>query len=350
MKFGLAGYSGSGVTTLLAVLSEDVSLAGRHGGPEVRSITIPDDRLDQLVALFKPKKITPLHLEVAELGDLRPEEGGGLRRETLARAAGLDAMAVVLRGFAAPAAPQCRPVQELEQELSDLSMEFCLSDLIPVENRLTRLSKEGRSSSPEALLLGRIKDQLEEGVPVRKMDLGPEEGRSLAGYHLLTQFPLFVLVNVGEEGAGSLKFPSLAEACARDGIGYFEACGKLELELLEIPQEERGPFMEESGVHQLLKDRFPAEVFRSMKLITFFTVGEREVHAWMVREGTPAARAAGKIHSDMEKGFIRGEVIPWDECVSLGGLNKAKEAGRLRVEGKEYVVKDGEIFHVRFNV
>ncbi len=350
MKIGLAGYSGSGVTTLLALLSEDVELVGRHGGPEIRSVQVEDPRLDRLVDFFKPKKRTPLQVDVVELGDLRPEEGGGLRKETLARSAGLDALVLVLRGFDAPMSEQCRSADEFEEELQSLMQEFCIADLMPVENRLEKLGKEGNISSREAQLLGRLKAGLEEGEPIRNMDLDKEELRVLSGYNFLTLVPLMVITNLGGECKGKIMYQDLADRCSREGITYVETPSLAEFETLEIPEEERAPFLADLGISEPTGKRFIEALFSQLRLVTFFTVSEKEVRAWTVAENTPAVKAAGKIHTDMERGFIRAEVIPVDEFIALGGLSRAREAGKLRVEGKDYTLKDGEIFQVRFNV
>jgi ribosome-binding ATPase YchF (GTP1/OBG family) len=350
MKIGLAGYSGSGVTTLLALLSEDREAVKGHGGPEVRSVTVDDSRVERLVEFFQPKKITRLKIEITELGDLRPEEGGGLRKETLARAAGLDAVALVLRGFAAPMASQCRPSGELSGELEALMQEFCIADLMPIENRLERLAKEGKLSSREALRLGRLKAGLEDGRPIRNMDLDREDLKSLSGYHFLTFAPLMVVTSLGSECVEGVAYPDLARRCGEEGISYMETPTLAELETLEIPEDERAPFLADLGIAQAARKRFIREMFSLLRLATFYTVSDKEVRAWAIPEGTTAVRAAGKIHSDIERGFIRAEVLSVEECLELGGLVKAKEVGKLRIEGKDYIVKDGEIFHVRFNV
>lgn len=350
MKIGLAGYAGSGVTTLLALLSEDVELVGRHGGPEIRSVIVEDPRLEQLDGFFKPKKLTPLQIDVVELGDLRPDEGGGLRKETLVRAAGLDALVLILRGFDAPMSEQCRSADELAEELESLMQEFAIADLMPVENRLERLGKEGNISSREAQLLSRLKADLEEGHPIRRMGLDKEELQILSGYNFLTLTPLMIINNMSVECVEKVKYPDLADRCSEEGITYVETPSLAEFETLEIPEDERMPFLSDLGISEPTRKRFIEALFSQLHLVTFFTVSDREVRAWTVPEGTPAVKAAGKIHTDMERGFIRAEVISVDECIALGGLNSAKEAGKLRVEGKDYKLKDGEIFRVRFNV
>jgi len=350
MKTGIAGYSGSGVTTLIALFSGDTGLAEKRSGPEIRSVSIEDARLGILTGLFKPKKTTSVQLDIVELGDLRPQEGGGLRKDTIARAAGLEAMTVVLRGFEAPQNQGCRQPDELLKELSTLREEFCFTDLLPVENRLGRLSKEGKLSSPEAVLLEKLQAQLEEGLPIRLLDLTREEKASLSGYQFMTLTPLIVIVNKGEDGAGQLSYTDLANRCTDEGLEYLEICGLSELELLELPHEERKPFLEELGIIESSGDVFVSKVFALLELITFFTVGEKEVKGWAIKSGTQAVHAAGKIHTDMERGFIRAEVIQCDDLAEFGSLSAAREAGKLRSEGKEYVVKDGEVVHVLFNV
>jgi len=350
MKIGLAGYSGAGVTTFLALLSEDPELVNSHGRPELRSITVDDPRLDRQVEFYHPRKITPLQEEILELGDLRPQEGGGLRKETLARSAGLDALVLVLRGFDAPVSSRCRDAKELAEELESLLQEFAIADLIPIEKRLERLSKEGKQSSPEANLLNRIRDSIENGVPTRMMGLTCDELKALSGYNFHTLVPLTVVTNVGAEGAKCVHYPDLAKKCKLEGAAYIEIPSLAEFELLEIQEGERAPFLEDLGITSPARERFMKTVFEQLHIATFFTVGEDEVHAWAITEGTPAVKAAGKIHSDLERGFIRAEVISGEECLALGGLEKAKKAGKLRIEGKDYIVQDGEIFHVRFNV
>jgi len=350
MKIGLAGYSGAGVTTFLALLSEDPELVNSHGRPEVRSITVDDPRLDQQVELFRPKKITRLQEEIVELGDLRPQEGGGLRKETLARSAGLDALVLVLRGFDAPMSAACREAGELSDELESLFQEFAIADLMPIENRLDRLGKEGKGGSREGQLLTKLKEGLEEGIPIRQLGLDPDDLKTLTGYNFLTLVPLTVVANLGAEGVGGARYPELAERCQNEGISYVEIPVLAEFETLEIPEEEREPFLEDLGIKVPARLRFMKTLFTQLRIVTFFTVGEDEVRAWAIPDGTPAVKAAGKIHTDLERGFIRAEVIAGDECIALGGLNEARKAGKLRIEGKDYIVKDGEIFHVRFNV
>lgn len=334
----------------MALLSGDAGLVSRHGGPEIRSISLNDPRLEQLVEVFGARKATPVQVDVVELGDLRPEEGGGLKRETLARAAGLDALVLVLRGFSVPTSAACRPGAELAEELQSLMQEFAIADLMPIENRLERLSKEGKVSSREAQLLIRLKEELEEGRPIRGMGLDKEEVRVLSGYQFLTLAPLMVVANIGEEGVSGPLYADIDRRCAEEGAVYMQTAALAELELMELPEGERGPFLEELGITSPTRDRFLEGLFQLLDLIIFYTVSEKEVRAWTVPDGTPAVKAAGKIHSDMERGFIRAEVISVRECVELGSLAKAREAGKLRVEGKEYPMRDGEVLHVRFNV
>ncbi len=352
MKVGIAGYSGSGVTTVMALLTEDSSLTERHSaGPEIRSVRVPDPRLERLAAIFNPKKVTPVQMEVVEAGDLRPEEGGGLRKETLGRTRGLEALVVILRGFEVPGDRELRPEAELLKELSGLFDEFCLTDLLPVENRLQRLKKEGKLSTGEALLLIRLREALEDGKPLRQIALTVEERRALQGYQFLTLFPTLVVANAGEAGAGGKAFPGLASRCAQGGIAYLEVPGRTELDLLDLPAEERAPFLADLGLAESSRDRLVAGIFSLLGLITFFTVGEDEVRGWEIPGGSKAPRAAGRIHTDLERGFIRAEVVPYDDFIACGGsMAKARETGKLRLEGKEYEVREGDICHIRFNV
>lgn len=350
MKVGLAGYSGSGVTTLLSLLAEDLGLRGKHAGPETRIIKLADHRLDRLAAVCKPEKVTTVQLELIELGDLRPEVGGGIRQQTANRAAGLDALVIVLRGFLGPAALQCRPGDEILEEFASLSDDFCLTDLLPVEKRLERLSKEGRGSCAEALLMEKVRASLEDGAPLRIAALSDEDKKSLSGYQFLTLFPTLVIGNTGEKGAGAIMYPRLEERCSRAGAHCLEISGLAELELLEIPPAERSEFLEALGIDISGKERFISAIFSILDIVNFYTISEKEVRGWAVPAGTTALEAAGRIHSDIARGFIRAQALQWDELCSTGGLSEAREAGMLRVEGKDYVISDGDVIQVRFNV
>lgn len=350
MKIGLAGYSGAGVTTFLGLLSEDMELVHKHAGPEIRSVAVYDPRLEKLGDFFKPKKLTSLHVDIVELGDLRPEEGGGLRKETLNRSAGLDALVLVLRAFEAPLSDKCRQLPELSKEFETLMLEFAIADLIPVEKRLEHLGKEGKLASMEAQLLGRLKNHLEEGLPVRELELNKEELRILSGFNFMTLVPLMVVANLGAKQSEAFEYPDLAERCSCEGVSYMEVPVLTEFEILEIPEAERAPFLSDIGILEPARKRFIDAFFSQLRLVTFYTVSEKEIRAWSVTEGTPAVRAAGKVHTDMERGFIRAEVISVDDCIALGGMSSARDMGKLRIEGKEYKLQDGEIFQVRFNV
>jgi hypothetical protein len=244
----------------------------------------------------------------------------------------------------------CREAGELSDELESLFQEFAIADLMPIENRLDRLGKEGKGGSREGQLLTKLKEGLEEGIPIRQLGLDPDDLKTLTGYNFLTLVPLTVVANLGAEGVGGARYPELAERCQNEGISYVEIPVLAEFETLEIPEEEREPFLEDLGIKVPARLRFMKTLFTQLRIVTFFTVGEDEVRAWAIPDGTPAVKAAGKIHTDLERGFIRAEVIAGDECIALGGLNEARKAGKLRIEGKDYIVKDGEIFHVRFNV
>jgi len=350
MKVGLAGYSGSGVTTLLALLSEDPGLLERHAGPEIRTIKLADHRLERLAGVCEPEKVTTVQLELIELGDLRPEAGGGLRQQTVNRAAGLDVLAIVFRGFLGPSASQCRPGDEILKEFLSLSDDLCLTDQLPVEGRIYRLSKEGRSSSPEAVLMEKVKALLEAGAPLRTGVLSDEEIKFLSGYQFLTLFPVLVVGNTGEDGAGVTTYPDLEAACGRAGAHYMEITGLPELELLELPSGERREFQQALEIEVPAKDRFISAAFNILDIITFYTVSGKEARGWAVPAGTTALEAAGRVHSDLARGFIRAETMQWDELCAAGGLSKARETGKIRVEGKDYVIRDGDVIQVRFNI
>jgi hypothetical protein len=227
--------------------------------------------------------------------------------------------------------------------------ELILADLAVLERRLERLRKE-KGKEQEAALIERCRAALDAETPLRRVDLSEAEERALSGFGLLSRVPLLALLNVGEDAlAGGLP-PQIAEQLGREGIPGLALCAQIEMEIAALDAEDRAPFLADLGLAESARERFIQAAYRLLDLISFLTTGEDEVRAWPIRKGTPAVRAAGKIHSDIERGFIRAEVVAYDDFIQHGSEAKCREAGKLRLEGKEYVVRDGDIIHFRFNV
>jgi ribosome-binding ATPase YchF (GTP1/OBG family) len=252
----------------------------------------------------------------------------------------------VLRGFANPALPDSAHPR---QELLDLLSELLLADLEIVERRIIRLQKERGEPQDLALLL-RAQAHLEEEQPLRTLETNDAERRSLRGYHLLSSKPLLLVLNVAEDKVLEPVPEALTAAAGAAGLGIVVLSARVEMDIAQMDPEEQTEFYAAMGLGESAQTRFIQGAFDLLDLITMFTVGPDECRAWPIRRGSKAPRAAGKIHSDIERGFIRAEVIHWRDHVELGSESKCREAGKLRVEGRDYVVRDGDDVHFRFNV
>ncbi len=346
MKAGLVGYAQSGKTTLFNALT------GLHkGGPVARgqvnlgAIKVPDKRVDALAAIFKPKKTTFAEMRFVDVPG-PAGKGSGLDAEALRALAEVDAFCLVVRGFPAADGTPARPARELY----DFDAELVLHDLAIVEKRLDRLRKEQHKGTGEYHELERVHAQLDQGRPLRAMSFSEAEGKELAHFGFLSRQPLLVVVNVPEEAAAAPP-PAEVEVAARDRAAeVLSLCAAVEAEIAELSPAEQPEFLQSLGLSEPARARFIRAAYRLLDLISFFTVGEDEVRAWPTRRGDRAPRAAGRIHSDLERGFIRAEVVHYDDFIALGSESKARHEGKLRLEGKEYVVKDGDILNIRFAV
>jgi GTP-binding protein YchF len=234
-------------------------------------------------------------------------------------------------------------------EIASLETETILADLEIVENRAARLQKD-RSSPSELALLERMRNALESEQPLRRLELSDEESRMITGYAFLTRKPLLLVLNVAEDAAADPP-PAEVEAAAQDrGLGLVVLSAQVESDIAQMPADEQREFLASLGLEEPTRNRFIRAAYATTDLISMMTVGPDECRAWPITRGTQARRAAGKIHSDIERGFIRAEVTRWEDLEELGSEARCREAGKLRVEGKEYVVKDGDVVHFRFNV
>ncbi len=352
MKIGVVGLPGCGKSTVFGALTGmpvETGYAAGSGKANLGVVKVPDPRVDALARLYTPKKTTYAEVTFTDLanpgGAAGSADRGGLDRATLNAMRDVDALCQVLRGFpdAAGAAPD--PLGEM----AELETETILADLEIVEQRVARLRKD-RSDPRELALQERIQAHLESEQPLRSMTLSEAEEKSITGYAFLTRKPLLLVLNVPEEGIGEAAPDDVQQAADERGLGLVVLSAQIEMDIAQMEAEDQNEFLESLGLEEPASHRFIRAAYGLLDLIAMLTAGPDECRAWAVRRDTPAPAAAGKIHSDIERGFIRAEVIRWDDLVAEGSEAKCRDAGKLRVEGKDYVVQDGDVVHFRFNV
>ncbi len=348
MKIGIVGFPRSGKTTVfnaLTGLAAAVGFGGDPTKPNLGTIKVPDERVDRLSEIFQPKKITYGEVVFVDYPG-RPEVSNAIDRGTIAQMRDADALVQVVRAFEDPASERAtNPKGDIE----GFAAELLLADLEIVEKRLERLRKE-KGKEKEIALLDRCREALEGEQPLRDLELSEVEERELAGFGFLSRRPLLVLVNVEEAAAAAALEPAVQSLLDHAGTLGLVMSARVEMEIAGLDEDDRGAFLADLGLQATARDRFVRAAFGLLDLISFLTSGEDEVRAWPIEKGTPAVRAAGKIHSDIERGFIRAEVVAYEDFIALGTDAKCREAGKLRLEGKDYEVRDGDIIHFRFNV
>jgi len=350
VKIGLVGFPGAGKTTVfnaLTGLGAETGYRASRGRTNLGVVKVPDPRVDALARLFKPKKTTYAEITFADVAaDPLGGQVRGLDAKTLAAMREMDALCHVLRGFPGPAGETVEPLRDAVS----LDGEMNLADLILVENRLERLARE-RGPRVEKELLEKLGAHLDSGTPLRLVSgLAPTDWAAVAGYRFLTQKPLLLVLNVTEENAARPAPPALERHAREAGLGLVTLAGSVEMDIAQLPVEEQQEFAASLGLAEPALGRFIRKAYDLIDLISFLTAGEDECRAWPIRRGTIAQKAAGKVHSDIERGFIRAEVINLEDFLRLGSETRCREAGRLRLEGKGYVVADGDVINFRFNV
>lgn len=363
----IMGLPASGKTTVFNALTRADAATGTFGAnadePNLATVKVPDARLDKLTEMFQPQRKVPAdvqYLDVAGMAKGIAEKGmSGALLNNLSQA---DALVHVVRAFADPNVPHAEGGVDPMRDIETINLELLFADLARVENRLQRLKsglpklqgREREAGEREQALMVRLKDALESDIPIREVtDIDPDDEKLMRGFGFLTGKPLLTLLNVGEDQLGEATEALLAEArekFARPGVGIDALAGQIEMEIGRLDAEDAAVFMEDLGIAESGLDRVIRLSFELLGLIPFFTVGPDECRAWTIRRGATAVEAAGAIHSDIQRGFIRAEIVSYDDLVETGGMNEAKKAGKFRREGKEYVFQDGDVVHFLFNV
>lgn len=360
MKIGLIGLPSSGKSTLLRLLTKGE--AGGQGKANIGVAPVPDPRVDALIDMYKPQRAVYAQLECTELPSLQLQQagsggGGGVGAQQLAEALRhVDAKVQVVRAFSAPHVPHVLGDIQPFRDAQMLYEELVLMDWSLVETRLTRLKEarqKGLRHDEEIALFERLQPELEAGRPLRAVEFTKDEEALLRTYSFLTTKPLVLAVNVDEDQLRDGAFDGREElfAWAKErSVPVVEVAALIEAEIEELPADEQAAFLEDLGQEQSGVARLARSAYEALDLISFFTAFVREVRAWTVPRGTPAREAARVIHSDIQRGFIRAEVVHFDELMREGSMAAVKEKGLLRLEGKDYPVQDGDMIHFRFNV
>jgi GTP-binding protein YchF len=354
MKLGIIGLPQSGKTTLFnALTGTNTPPTASAGRVEVHTavVDVPDPRVDTLSAMFKPRKTIYAKVTYADIAGL---EGGsaknGISGTLLNQLTQMDGFLHVVRCFEDDNIPHPSGSVDPLRDLNAMEGELLLNDLVAVERKLERLKEERKKGGTDKVLnerqtaiFERLFAHLNEETPLREVEISAEDEKHLSGFGLLTRKPILILLNLGEGQAAPVI--QSAHPCKQVSLQ-----GKLEMEIAQLSPEDAQVFMAEFNIEEPSLNRMIKLSYDLLNLQSFFTVGEDEVRAWTVRRGASAHQAAGEIHSDLQKGFIRAECVTYNDLVSLGGMAEARSKGKLRLEGKEYVVQDGEIMHVRFNI
>ena len=355
MKSGIIGLPQVGKTSLFTILTGKQGAAGHSREAHLGMATVPDERLDRFVPIYNPRKLIHATIEYADVAATSAE---ALKESALLNTLRtVDSLTHVVRAFDNPAVPHVGEIDPL-RDIRNIDVDLMVSDLGQIEKRIERVQKDLKRMKSAELereheLLQRALKHLESERPLRDMEMTAADKKMVRGFMFLSEKPILHVLNIGEStdlGADldkAVEKYGLQEVAARPGTGATAVCGKVEAELAEMDKDEAAEFLSSYGLQDSGRMRLIRKTYDLLGLISFFTVGEDECRAWTVARGTPAAEAAGAIHTDLQKHFIRAETIHWDQLLEAGSEAIARSKGTLRLEGKDYIVKDGDVMHIR---